>query len=328
MASPAAVVYGPIFLGMVINIMLYGIMITQIYLYHKVYKQDPIWIRCLVIVIFLCDTLNSIFDLLAVYLPLVNNFGDLSALINAPWVAAMDPVMTATIAILVQLFYAWRVKALTRNIPAFLFICFCAICSWCGGAGSTIALRMLPAYAQLQRFEVIVIIWLAFAALADIAIATILVLYLSRRRTGFAQTDHVINRIIRLTVQTGLITTVFTITDLILFVTFPTGLHLIFNLALSKLYSNSLMSSLNSRAAWQPEDNISERRQSLQVPNLLRRPESAQLDGRIFVDVESHQLRDFSLPRSLQISNAGSSVKSCGSPKSYTPSPSATFGNV
>ena len=30
----------------------------------------------------------------------------------------------------------------------------------------------------------------------------------------------------------------------------PTGIHLIFNLPLSKLYTNSLMSSLNSRAGW------------------------------------------------------------------------------
>ncbi len=30
----------------------------------------------------------------------------------------------------------------------------------------------------------------------------------------------------------------------------PSGLHLVFNLPLSKLYTNSLMSSLNSRAGW------------------------------------------------------------------------------
>ena len=30
----------------------------------------------------------------------------------------------------------------------------------------------------------------------------------------------------------------------------PTGLHLAFNLPLSKLYTNSLMSSLNSRSGW------------------------------------------------------------------------------
>ncbi|OCH88470.1 hypothetical protein OBBRIDRAFT_780090 [Obba rivulosa] len=326
MASPAVVVYGPIFLGMVINIMLYGIMITQIYLYHKVYKQDRPWLRCLVVVLFICDTLNSVFDLLAVYFPLVNNFGDISALQDAPWVAAMDPIMTATIALLVQLFYAWRVKTLTHNIPVFIFICFCSICSWCGGAGTTIALHIVPEYAQLQRFEVIVIIWLAFATLADIAIAATLVLYLRRRRTGFTQTDHVVNRIIRLTVQTGLITTVFTITDVILFVVSPTGLHLIFNLSLSKLYSNSLMSSLNSRAAWQPENGASERRESLQVSKVPRHSQNP--GGQIYIDVETHQLTDIAVPRPLAIHNGTSSCNSYEAPKHDPSSLEGISGDV
>ena len=78
------------------------------------------------------------------------------------------------------------------------------------------------------------------------------------------------------TVQTGLITALCAIINLILFLIFvrpipssfnlsflntllsshqPTGLHLIFNLPLSKLYTNSLMSSLNSRSGWQYSDS-------------------------------------------------------------------------
>lgn len=72
------------------------------------------------------------------------------------------------------------------------------------------------------------------------------------------------------TVQTGMITAICAIIDLVLFLasvssgqtvcgskdlltftpTQPSGLHLIFNLPLSKLYTNSLMSSLNSRMGW------------------------------------------------------------------------------
>ena len=76
------------------------------------------------------------------------------------------------------------------------------------------------------------------------------------------------------TVQTGLITALCAIIDLVLFLVSvsprvhlppasrvdrplppllspqPTGLHLIFNLPLAKLYTNSLLSSLNSRALW------------------------------------------------------------------------------
>jgi len=186
---------------------------------------------------------------------------------------------------------------------------------------------MLPAYAQLQRFEVIVIIWLAFAALADVAIATILVLYLKRHRTGFTQTDHVINRIIRLTVQTGLVTTVFTVTDLILFVSLPTGLHLIFNLALSKLYSNSLMSSLNSRAAWQPEGGSSERTlESLQANKSQRH--SANPGGHIYVDVETYQLRDVVISRPPTIPDATSSHSSYDASKQHPSSLVATLGDV
>lgn len=71
------------------------------------------------------------------------------------------------------------------------------------------------------------------------------------------------------TIQTGLLTTACTIGHLIVFVASvcslppflpnyshrprniqPSGLHLMFNLPLSKLYTNSVMSSLNSRRGW------------------------------------------------------------------------------
>ncbi|KAF8884572.1 hypothetical protein CPB84DRAFT_1659994, partial [Gymnopilus junonius] len=69
----------------------------------------------------------------------------------------------------------------------------------------------------------------------------------SKQRTGFHQTDMLIDRIIRTTAQTGLITAVVATIDLFVYVFDPTGLHLIFNFPLCKLYSNSLMSTFNSR---------------------------------------------------------------------------------
>ena len=37
----------------------------------------------------------------------------------------------AIIALLVQLFFAWRVKVLTGSLPVVCFIVFCAIAQWC-----------------------------------------------------------------------------------------------------------------------------------------------------------------------------------------------------
>ncbi|KAF8877461.1 hypothetical protein CPB84DRAFT_1661517, partial [Gymnopilus junonius] len=86
----------------------------------------------------------------------------------------------------------------------------------------------------------------------------------SKQRAGFHQMDMLIDCTIRSTfkicdcpkhaltlasrtVQTGLITAVVATIDLFIYVFNPTGLHLIFNFPLCKLYSNSLMSTFNSR---------------------------------------------------------------------------------
>ncbi|EEB93290.1 hypothetical protein MPER_08077, partial [Moniliophthora perniciosa FA553] len=52
------------------------------------------------------------------------------------------------------------------------------------------------------------------------------------------------------TLQTGLITAIWAMADLLSYMLSTTGTHLIFNYVLSKLFINSLLSSLNSRGGW------------------------------------------------------------------------------
>ena len=47
-----------------------------------------------------------------------------------------------------------------------------------GGLGTSIAVGMIPEFAQFQKFEVIVIVWLAFSAVADCVITIALVWHL------------------------------------------------------------------------------------------------------------------------------------------------------
>ncbi|EJF57076.1 hypothetical protein DICSQDRAFT_92661 [Dichomitus squalens LYAD-421 SS1] len=301
MPSPAALTYGPIFIGVVLNILLYGIMITQTYLYFNVYRKDRLWMKLFVALLFLCDTLNCAFDITFLYIPLVNNFGNDSALMYASWVFATDPVMTALIGSLVQCFFAWRVKVLTNSWPAVFFIATCAIVQFCGGLGTSIAVGMIPEFVHFQKFEVIVIVWLAFSAVADCAITVALVWHLRKHKTGFAATDDIVNRIIRLTVQTGLITALCALVDLVLFIATPAGLHLLFNLPLSKLYTNSLMSSLNSRSGWRygsgngettsDENNRTDHARHLSTRGETRRV-SMMPPNQVYIDVESHEMVD------------------------------------
>ncbi|KAI0755216.1 hypothetical protein C8Q80DRAFT_418356 [Daedaleopsis nitida] len=299
MASPVVEIYGPIFLGVVFNIALYGIMITQTYLYFQVFRKDKTWMKLFVFTLFFCDTLNCCLDVAFLYIPLVNNFGNTDKVIVSTWVFATDPFMTAFIAALVQLFFAWRVKVLTSNIFAVAVIVICSIAQLCGGLGTSIAVGMIPAFVEFQKFKVIVIVWLAFSAVADTLITAALVWHLRKNKTGMVFTDDIINKIIRLTVQTGLITALCAIIDLILFLVSPSGLHLIFNLPLSKLYTNSLMSSLNSRQGWQYDSSagVSNVEQGIQRPrnvnvNMLRSDNGRRAPQEIYIDVEQHEMVD------------------------------------
>jgi len=296
--GPAEIALGPMFIGTVFNIILYGIMITQVYLYFNSYKKDHKWLKCLVLFLFLADTVNAVFDLVYVYNALVINFNNPEYLATADWVFATDPAMTGIIASCVQLFFAWRVKIVTNNIWAVLLIIACAVINMLASVGTAIAVGIIPVFTEFVRFEVIVIIWLVSAAVADVCITLVLTFHLQRHKTGFPATDDIVNRIIRLTVQTGAITAVCATVDLIIFLVDDTGTHLIFNVPLSKLYTNSLMSSLNARGGWKFLHKSGETASSVvATPTIKSRTDVVQFNTtrprqEVFVEVESHEMLD------------------------------------
>ncbi|KAI0809041.1 hypothetical protein BC629DRAFT_1590141 [Irpex lacteus] len=295
MGSPASVAHGPGLIGTFLNVFLYGIMVTQCFLYYSRYPHDKQWMKGLVLLLFIADTLNCVFDLWWIYDVLINHFADVNALESANWVFSTDPAMVGTIATVVQLFFAWRVKVLTGNWFAVGLIVITALASVVGGVGTAIYIHYIPQFVDFQKFQAIVIVWLICAAVCDTTITIALTWHLRKHKTGFTSTDDILNRIIRLTVQNGLITAVWAIIDLITFLATPTGLHLLFNFPLAKLYTNSLMSSLNSRAGWRYQTTETDKKsQGIELGS--RRPDLLNLSTvtrpEVFISVESHEMID------------------------------------
>jgi len=246
--GPVEVIYGPITVGIFLNLILYGIMITQTHYYFQTFKEDKPWIKKLVAFIFVADTLNTAFDAAFLYKRLVQSFGNVDEVMVADWVFNTDPAMTCIIALAVQLFFSWRIKVLTKNNALFGVVAFCSAVQFFAGLATAVACSIVTQFTEFRKFKVVVILWLAFSAIADVLIAVVLTWHLRKRKTGFAFTDDLINRLTRLTVQTGAITAVFAIIDLVTFLISNSGLHLAFNFPLAKLYTNSLLSTLNARA--------------------------------------------------------------------------------
>ncbi|EKM79469.1 hypothetical protein AGABI1DRAFT_114029, partial [Agaricus bisporus var. burnettii JB137-S8] len=293
MAGGSEIVHGPLFLGTAFNVLLYGISITQTYLYLTSSKEDKWFIKYFVYFLFITDTIHTVFTLVYLYDSLIKNFGNVPYLETANWIFSTDPALTGIIGGAVQAFFSWRVKVLTRNTFLSLFILFCSVISFFMGLATAAAIAFIPKFNEFQRFRIVVILWLGSSCIADIVITTTMVLYLRRHRTGFSQTDHQVDRIIRVTMHTGLVTALWALVDLLLYLSSSSGKHLFFNFCLSKLYTNSLMSSLNSRGGWRYNEDSNaafafEHKRS--TANFQNQPNSNIMAPEVFVHVESHEL--------------------------------------
>ncbi|KAG9312690.1 hypothetical protein JVU11DRAFT_7108 [Chiua virens] len=206
--------------------------------------------------LFFCETVNTGCDMLIMYEPLISRNGTVEALIYAPIMLASDPTIAVMVSLPVQLFIAWRVKVLNQSIVLPIIIAIFSIASFVGGIATAVFITIIREYANFPKAELWSLIWLVTSAVADIFITGVLVFSLLRRRTGIGATDHLLNRLIRLTIQTGLITAAFAILNFALFMSLRGTWNFIFDFPLSKLYSNSLLSTLNARCGWKPSTTV------------------------------------------------------------------------
>ncbi|EIW84553.1 hypothetical protein CONPUDRAFT_100731 [Coniophora puteana RWD-64-598 SS2] len=294
----AELIQGPFFIGVMINILLLGVLLLQVYLYFSSYKKDKFWMKFFIWVLFIMDIVNTVFLVIYVYGRLIVDFGNETTIATENWVFSIDPISAGIITAMVQCFFAWRVKVITNNIWGVLAICICALGNFTGALASCIYSTFRTSFLEFQTFENVVIVWLAASALGDIIIATVLVKHLRSLRTGFAATDDIVNKVIRLTLQTGLLTAICASINLIIFCADTSGVYLIFNIPLPKLYTNSLMSSLNSRKGGGFDS--SQRSGSAQMLSGGRAGQ-AQSGPQVVVSVESHELKEVSSPAAADI---------------------------
>ncbi|TFK36160.1 hypothetical protein BDQ12DRAFT_634540 [Crucibulum laeve] len=248
MAPNVQLSFGPMLIGTFINMILYGILIVQTYSYYQTYKRDAAWIKYLVLYLFIVETVNTGCDIAMMYQPLIQQFGQPDAVKFFPTMFAAEPIVIVFVSTPIQLFFAWRIKLLTKSNWLAAVIGFFAFVSMAGGTWTTIGIVKVKLFSRKPELHWPALLWFLAACISDILITIVLVVSLSKRKTGFVATDDAISKIIRMTVQTGMLTALFAIGDVIFFMTLPhTALNFLWDLALSKLYSNCLLSTLNAR---------------------------------------------------------------------------------
>ncbi|KAK0199962.1 hypothetical protein DFS33DRAFT_1278373 [Desarmillaria ectypa] len=241
MPSPIVEIYAPLMVGAFVTSVLYGVTVMQMYIYYQTSQKyelytlrlDPRWMRLFVLYLLLAETTNTILDVGTVFEPLILRY---------------DGVMTVLISTPVQMFMAWRIRIIAQSRIAALVIAVFSFTAMAGGIWTTVSVSLQPDYQQFANFRAAPITWLVSSAVTDILVSSFLVYSLSKKRNDFS--NDIITRLIRYNVQTGTITAVAALADAIVFIS-DSGATVFFSwdLCIAKLYSLSLLSSLNARSS-------------------------------------------------------------------------------
>ncbi|KJA26210.1 hypothetical protein HYPSUDRAFT_36463 [Hypholoma sublateritium FD-334 SS-4] len=175
--------------------------------------------------------------------------------------------MTGLVSAIVQLFFAWRIwvlkpDSIVAHCLSMLVVVVALLQSSSAFAGG-IKFALASNIEQFAALTPVVKIWLSGSFVCDILIAgsMIWILTAARSSSAFKRTDSLITKLIIHTVETGAITAVTALAELILFIKMDTNfVHEVPALLLGKLYSNVVLATLNgrlrARSSHVPSDGI------------------------------------------------------------------------
>ncbi|KAJ7666400.1 hypothetical protein B0H17DRAFT_1089656 [Mycena rosella] len=246
----------PILAGTQANWALLGTLAVQVYKFHICFAKERAAIKALVYSLFLLEVVQTGITSHFAYSILVTGWGNPNIFVKLPWSSLATPIFTGITSASVQIFFAWRIYFLKGEKMVYRGICITivllALMQSLAAIISDARFAVTTEVAEIQRLMSGVKTWLIGSAICDVLISLTMVVILTeyRMKTPWKRTDSLITKLIFNTVETGAITTVVAIADVVLFITFPSNnLHQTPAFMLGKLYSNLLLVTLNARTS-------------------------------------------------------------------------------
>ncbi|KAI3609064.1 hypothetical protein WG66_010987 [Moniliophthora roreri] len=266
-------VFGPMLIGLLLDAILLGALAVQVIQYFYRYRRDRWWFKLLVAYLFLVDIVNTACDFGTVWEPLILKFGSRQAVGQAPhrrsssrpsdngrlFILPMSRISGTEIHLLDAdintrpVVYGMAAQNHhqkqnhSRRHSPFLILFPREI-----GGGAWLSYNIFHDTIDEIRSSMTQkasSTWLISSAVTDVLITIAIVYIMVTRRKGTnADLNNHLGRVMRLTVEAGAVTTFAVISALIVFMTVHQGPYfLIWDLSISKLYSLSLITSLNAR---------------------------------------------------------------------------------
>ncbi|KAJ7282643.1 hypothetical protein C8J57DRAFT_1295964 [Mycena rebaudengoi] len=238
---------GVYYLGLLFNTFLYGLVLAQFLTYFNTSYFSPFSV---VWSLLLTDTVHSAVEFYAVWEMGVENYGNLGSLAYVSWTLSFTAVATAIAAIITQLFLVHRVWLLTKSKILVVIICTSSVVALVFAFTAGIMSGIIKEVAKFGKIVPYVSLYVPLVYFCGfIMLAGSLITALVRSKTGFRRTDTIINRLVRGAIETGLFASAFALGDLFSFAFFRnTNLYAMFAFPIGRIYTNTLLHTLNARA--------------------------------------------------------------------------------
>jgi len=242
-----AKITGPLLFGPLVNWSLYGVLCVQTYVYSYNFPNDKPMAKCLAYFTFLLETVQTALSGADIYYWFIEGFANIERLKDSHFAPIDIPIFHGIMAFVVQGYFCYRIWTLNkRSSKLCIVIALLTVVQSVGSFWGGIKSLVVGKYAVSR---VAIYLWSIPSALADILIAVAMTLLLTRTHFNRSEfSNFVLVRLVCLTIETNALTAGVAITSFILYVAFPNDVYYVFTAGIiGKIYSNTLMVSLNNR---------------------------------------------------------------------------------
>lgn len=239
---------GAAYNAVVVASILLGVAFFQAWYYFS-HQSDPWPTTLLVSAAITFDTIHQALITHAVYSYTVSNWGNTHFLDHLVRTLLVEVIFSGLTALLVQSFLTARVWRLSdRNIWLTSIIGLLVVGEFGSILAYTILALQLETFTELARLKTLSITVNALAAAGDILIAVTLCTLLHLSRTGLHRSDTIYTKLIVFSLNTGLLTSLCAVASLVsIIVAGTTFIYIAFFFCMGRLYTNSLLATLNAR---------------------------------------------------------------------------------
>jgi len=238
------------FIACLISTALYGVTCAQTFTFYQNYPHERRIVKWAVALLWTLDTGHVMLVAHAFYWFLVSHFLDPLIITQIPWSIWASGIFAPTSDAIVRCFFIYRIWILSKKKRWLAYpLVLLTIAVWADAIALAVKGFASLTFAHLQSMAWMLYLGLGLMTAGDFCFAVSLCYYLRKsKHGGNKQTRSMVNILMIYAINTGLITSIFSLTSFITFAALPnTYVFLTMYFPLSKLYANALLATLNAR---------------------------------------------------------------------------------